>query len=123
MSSTQRSKDSINLDYMINQIFSEEPQTPHFYHLDLEENEGPSVENETRKQIRSKNTANILMTIFFNGCKKLFGESVGPNNMTKEQFELVDKYIMSFGYTTRYEFETDDQNVPVSLQIWFEKLL
>jgi hypothetical protein len=143
--SSQKSQSNINLSYMIEQIFSEEPQIPHFYHLDLEtRSESTESESETETgsasasrsgsastsaasseasaRVKSQNTANVLMTLFFNGCKKLYGENFGINNITKEQFEHANKYIQSFGYNTRYEYEFNESGVPVSLQVWFEKL-
>ena len=140
---SQKSQSNINLTYMIEQIFSEEPQIPHFYHLDLEtasestesgseteaeassgsETEASSGSTtEASARVKSQNTANVLMTLFFNGCKKLYGENFGINNITKEQFEHANKYIQSFGYNTRYEYEFNESGVPVSLQVWFEKL-
>lgn len=137
---SQKSQSNINLTYMIEQIFSEEPQNPHFYHLDLETASGSTSETETGSgsaseaasasgstteasaRVKSQNTANVLMTLFFNGCKKLYGENFGINNITKEQFEHANKYIQSFGYNTRYEYEFSESGVPVSLQVWFEKL-
>jgi hypothetical protein len=128
---SQKSQSNINLTYMIEQIFSEEPQIPHFYHLDLEtasestESGSASASGSTTEasaRVKSQNTANVLMTLFFNGCKKLYGENFGINNITKEQFEHANKYIQSFGYNTRYEYEFSESGVPVSLQVWFEKL-
>jgi hypothetical protein len=124
---SQKTQSNVNLTFMIDQIFSEEPQTAHFYHLDLEstnENEQSTSTDlsESSEKIRSQNTANVLMTIFFNGCKKLYGENFGINNLTKEQFDHANKYIQSFGYNTLYEYQLNEEKVPVSLQVWFEKL-
>ena len=118
-----KTQSNINLTYMIDQIFSEEPQVPHFYHLDLETSDGgDATEAGTEARVKSQNTANVLMTLFFNGCKKLYGENFGINNLTKEQFDHANKYIQSFGYNTRYEYEYNESSIPVSLQVWFEKL-
>jgi hypothetical protein len=122
---SQKSQANINLTYMIEQIFSEEPQVAHFYHLDLEASGNDASGSETGTEsdrVNSQNTANVLMTIFFNGCKKLYGETFGINNITKEQFDHANKYIQSFGYNTCYEYEYNEQGTPVSLQVWFEKL-
>lgn len=121
---SQKTQANVNLTFMIDQIFSEEPQTAHFYHLDLEttnENEA-STSTDLSEKVQSQNTANVLMTIFFNGCKKLYGENFGINNLSQEQFEHANKYIQSFGYNTRYEYQFNEEKAPVSLQVWFEKL-
>ena len=89
-------------------IFNEPPQKAKFYNLRLDEN---NPENQ------DVNFNDILIQIFINGIGVLFGTEITPATITKEQFDLANSYIHSFGYNTLYEI------VDGKVNIWFEKLV
>lgn len=62
-----------------------------------------------------------LMDIFINGAIALFGQTVTPQNMTQEQFELTKKYMLSLGQQVMHRYEqTEDDKILV--HIWFEPI-
>jgi len=122
---------SINLQEIIKNIVKEPPREAKFYYLDLEIKNEDLLLNKTKdeiKELQYANMAQILMTIFSNICGILY-ESVTPRNITKEQFEIINKYIESLGYRVNkeYIYEKKDidgvlTDVPTNLNLWFEKL-
>ena len=119
---------SVDLNKMIDHIFSEPPQTAGFYYLDLEL-KGLEQNDET-KQLQAANVAQVLMTIFSQGCNKLYGQGITPRNMAHDQFDNINKYINSFGYEAKFEYIYNEEVTetgetiknPVNLNIWFEAL-
>lgn len=98
-------EDQIN--HFVNMIFTYEPETPKSYLFDFK---------GTEEQLN-----NILITILIKGCKKVFGESFTLPYITDEQFQLLNKYMQSCGYTAKREFKYRD-DIIVDVRIWFEKL-
>lgn len=70
------------------------------------------------------NPFGILMSIFIRGAKKIFGESITPQEMNSDQFELMIKYMLSMGYRTKYNYTylDDHQTIPYAINIWFEEV-
>ncbi len=95
-------------------IFKEEAKPPNTYNLRLD-NSKP--ENANIK------IDDILVNIFFSGMKTLFGEETNLRNITQEQYENLNKYMHSLGYNTIFEYIYDDDNFPINVKIWFEKLI
>lgn len=66
----------------------------------------------------------FLLEIFIKGAKKLYGESINPQNMTQKQFDTLKKYMLSIGYLTKYNYTYTDEDVekkkPIMVNIWFE---
>ena len=93
-------------------IFTDEPKPPNTYNLRLDES---NPENSSIK------IDDILVNIFFNGMKTLFGETTNLRNITQEQYEHLNKYMQSLGYNTIFEYEYDD-NFPINVKIWFEQI-
>jgi hypothetical protein len=94
-------------------LFKEDPKPPKTYNLRLEES------NSDNKNVRFDD---ILINIFFTGIKILFGESVNLMNIRQEQYNHINNYMNSLGYTTILNYEYGDNNNPVNVKIWFEKL-
>lgn len=95
-------------------IFRDEPKPPNTFNLQLDES------NPENANIRIDD---VLVNIFFNGMKTLFGESTNLRTITQEQYEHLNKYMHSLGYNTIFEYEYDDDNFPINVKIWFEKLI
>lgn len=98
---------------VFNIIFQDLPKPPNHYNLRLDEN------NPENKNV---NFNDILLNIFFNGMKILFGESTNLRNITQEQYGLINKYIQSLGYSVIFNYEYDDDNFPINIKVWFEQL-
>lgn len=128
----------VNLEKMIEIVFSQPPSEPKSYKLDLSvgediNNDGNSNEVEDSEKLAAelaKTTANVLMNILISGCQILFGTSVNPSNISEEQFKTINKYINSFGYETHYEYTyTESTNEsgetikkPSNLNVYFTAL-
>lgn len=93
-------------------IFSEEPKDPNTYNLRLD---------TTNPENESVLLDDILINLFLTGLKTLFGEECNLQNITQDQFTLINKYMNSFGFKTILDYEYDDNNLPVHVKIWFDK--
>lgn len=98
---------------ILSMIFSEPPKDTNTYSLRLDDS-NPDNQNV--------NINDILINVFFNGLRILYGESVTLRNITQEQYENINKYMHSLGYNTVFEYEYDDDNFPINVKIWFEPL-
>jgi hypothetical protein len=98
---------------MFEVIFREPPKAPNSYNLQLEES------NPDNENIRFDD---ILINIFFTGLKVLFGESVNLGNITQDQYEHINTYMYSLGYKAIFDYEYDENNIPINIKVWFEKL-
>lgn len=94
-------------------IFNEEPKEPNTYNLRLDTS---NPDNE------SVLLDDVLINIFFTGLKILFGEECNLQNITQDQYNLIDKYMNSLGYKVIFNYEYDDNNVPLHVKIWFENI-
>lgn len=110
----------VELSKMIQVVFSNPPENPNSYKLDLSVDD-IEMTDEILDQL-AKSTSNILMNIFISGCKILFGEDITPSNITDDQFQLINKYIHSFGYNTHYEYTYSDNKIPTKLDVYFTAL-
>ena len=110
----------VDLTKMINILYSNPPTKPNSYKLDLSVDD-VEMTDEVLKEL-AKTTSNVLMNIFISGCDILFGSNVTPSNIKQEQFELINKYINSFGYNTNFKYTYNDKKVPVNLDIFFTVL-
>ena len=97
----------VDLKKMITIVFSQPAADPGSYKLDLSVETDHEQEPEFANEL-AKTTANVLMNIFISGCQILFGDTITPVNITKDQFKTVNKYINSFGYETHYEYTYND---------------
>ena len=115
---------SVNLQAMVQHVFKEPPKAPKSYLLDLQikKEDYPNKTEPEIREMENANVAQILMSIFAYGCGVLYS-SVTANSMTKEQFDEVNKYIMSFGYSAKYDYTYETgKNGPTNLNVWFERL-
>jgi hypothetical protein len=122
----------VNLSKMINIVFSTEPAQPKSYKLDLsvDTDDTVDIESEEFKKELAKTTSNVLMNILISGCQILFEEDISPQNISKSQFSLINKYINSFGYETHYEYEYKETHnhlgeivkIPCNLNVHFTEL-
>jgi hypothetical protein len=66
----------------------------------------------------------ILMQIMVMGAKKLFGEDVTPQNMTRQQFATLKRYMLCIGFQVKDSYRYDESTgEPVAINIWFEKVI
>lgn len=98
----------------LNVIFTEAPKEPNTYNLRLDDS------NPDNANIKIED---ILINVFVNGLKTLFGESVNFRTITQEQYNLINQYMRSLGYNAIFEYEYDDDNFPINVKVWFEKLV
>lgn len=108
---------TMDLKELIFKLFSNPPQNKQSLRLELENNNEDDSE-ESNKMRAYKN--NLLMTIFINGSRILFGESVTPTNISERQFNLLNLYMESIGYTCKYEYVKNEDGVNTNINIWFE---
>ena len=114
---------AVDLSKMIKTLFASRPTPPNSYKLDLSMDDTPEMTQEVLNEL-AKTTSNVLMNIFISGCEILFGNDITPDKISPEQFELVNKYINSFGYNTnfKYTYKDDTNTVPINLDIFFTVL-
>jgi hypothetical protein len=94
-------------------IFTESPKPSNTYNLRLDASNPDNV---------NVKIDDILINIFFNGIKTLYGETTTLRNITQEQYENLNKYMQSLGYNTIFEYVYDDDNLPVNVKVWFEQI-
>lgn len=63
----------------------------------------------------------ILINILINGSKRIFGDSTYIPNLSEENFNFLNKYIESIGFTVKREFKYNEEKI-IDVRIWFEKL-
>ena len=121
---------TVNLQGMVELVFSEPPKPANSYLLDLQikKEEYPDKTAADLVEMEAANIAQMLMGIFSYGCSVLY-KSVVASEMTKEQFDKVNEYMKSFGYTAKYDYVYEDKmvdnkqtKVATNLNIWFERL-
>ena len=98
----------------INQIFEKDPMEPHYY---------------TQYILDKENINTLNLTLFLLcGAHKLYGIT-NANEITNKQFNVLQNYIKSIGYTVHYKilnnypygFAYDEKSSTVKLKLWFEK--
>lgn len=100
-----RNMDTLSI---VNVVFAKEPLPPYTYNIALAED----AYNVTLFQ--------LLMNILMCGAKKVYGEFITADNLTKDQFEELQKYMMSIGYIIKYNYTYNKENIPIKVNIWFE---
>jgi hypothetical protein len=96
-----------HINNFVNMIFSSDPVSSKSFMFEFKGSE---------EQLN-----NILINILINGSKKVFGESTYLPNISIDQFELLNKYMQSMGYTAKREFKYQGDQI-VDVRVWFEKL-
>ena len=105
---------NITISDMITKLFSAPPQEPKSLLFSFE---SASVGAATPDDIVTYKN-NLLMTLFINGSKMLFGDTINPATMTELQFHTVNKYIQSVGFIAKTEIIQSENRV----NIWFEEI-
>lgn len=100
-----RNMDTLSI---VNVVFAKEPLPPYTYNIALAED----AYNVTLFQ--------LLMNILMCGAKKIYGDFITAENLTKRQFEELQKYMMSIGYIIKYNYTYNKENIPIKVNIWFE---
>jgi len=121
---SQIASGTFDLKEFILKLFANPPQNKHSFRLELENPDVTDIDSENLEQQKAaayKN--NLLMTIFINGGRLLFGESINPGNISQEQFKLLNSYMESIGYTCKYEYVKNDKGVNTNINIWFEYMV
>ena len=107
-------KDKLDAFEIISLIFKEPVKPSKHFNLKLD---------ETIDINKNINFNDILMTIFLKGIEIKFGNKVTPQNISKEQYTIINSYMNSFGYNTEFGYTYNDNNEPINLNIWFTKLI
>lgn len=97
----------------INMIFTSEPKEPNTLNLRLDPND-PNNDNV--------NIYDILINVYLNGMATLFGSTVNPGNINKEQYNLLNKYMASLSYHANYETKRNEHSIPTHVEISFTEL-
>lgn len=116
---SQITANTVELKEFIMGLFSNQPQPVNSFCLELE----PQILSATNEEDKNKIIAyknNLLMSIFINGARILFGNEVTPTNISDRQFTLLNTYMQSIGYNCKYEYVKNKQGVNTNIDIWFE---
>lgn len=100
-----RNMDTLSI---VNVVFAKEPLPPYTYNIALAED----AYNVTLFQ--------LLMNILMCGAKKIYGEFITADNLTKDQFEELQRYMMSIGYIIKYNYTYNKEGIAIKVNIWFE---
>ncbi len=116
-----------NLIELAQQIFGQAPREPNSIQLQLEEQTAEIAEKEGVEQFIFE----VLFTLTCHGIKILFGHQ-NLQNMTFDQYQLVQEYTKSYGYILRVGANST-QYTPWELlerghqvyqyNVWFEKVV
>lgn len=93
---------------IVNLVFSRSPSPPCTYEIALSQ----EVYNVTLFQ--------LLMNILIFGAKKLYGEFITADQITKQQLDELKEYMTSMGYIIKYNYTYDEGGTPLRVNIWFE---
>jgi hypothetical protein len=100
-----RNMDTLSI---VNIVFAKEPLPPYSYNIALAED----ASNITLFQ--------LLMNILICGAKKLYGEYITANEITKQEFDELKKYMISMGYVIKYNYTYNKEGIAIKVNIWFE---
>ena len=100
-----RNMDTLSI---VNVVFAKEPLPPYTYNIALAED----AYNVTLFQ--------LLMNILMCGAKKIYGDFITAENLTKKQFEELQRYMMSIGYIIKYNYTYNKEGIAIKVNIWFE---
>jgi hypothetical protein len=100
---------------IVEKVFSIPPKPPLSFLIELDS------ENATLFQ--------VLMSIFIQGAKSLYGENICLDNITEIQFNTLNECMQSIGYTVKYNYiyheesentENAENKKIKGVNIWFE---
>lgn len=95
---------NFNIEQLVNFIFLNYPKPPCSYNLNID---APSK-------------LPVLLEILLTGARKLYGP-ICPKEITEKQFDTLNSYMQSIGYTIKYNFTYDPNNINniTHINIWF----
>lgn len=104
---------------LVNTIFTSIPKPPCTYRIAL------------AQDISCQSSMfQLLMSILIAGAKKIYGETITPNDISIEQFEELKRYMESAGYEIKYNYtylnndpNIKDEDKPRIINIWFEQFV
>lgn len=96
---------SIKMEDIITSLFSYPPRPPCSYNLQLHKLDTPVPQH--------------LMMILWSGTRLLFGGQKQIFDITMSEFDKINEYINSIGYTVKYSNHVKDGKL-VGYNIWFE---
>lgn len=105
----------VSVKQLVDDIFTKPPRDMCFYKVNLR---GLSTSDKSEYNVRM---FPYLMDIFISGARVLFGESITPQVMTTDQFELLKKYMMSIGQKVMHRYDNNPDGT-VLINIWFEPI-
>lgn len=101
-----------SLDQIANSIFTRIPQEPKSIKLELELESDENNTNILYKDGIDQSVFNILFLVTYKGIKILFNHD-NLLSLTKDQYNLLQKYVNSFGYILEvYGNNTEKTNEP-----------
>lgn len=100
-----------NVTDLVEMIFSKPPREPCTYQIYVA-NATPTTSDAAVAMFP------FLMEILVKGAKRLYGQDITPQTLTRSQFEKLKGYIASLGYDLKHHFTQDNSIV----NIWFEPL-
>ena len=100
-----RNMDTLSI---VNVVFAKEPLPPYTYNIGLAED----AYNVTLFQ--------LLMNILICGARKIYGDYITAENLTKRQFEELQRYMMSIGYIIKYNYTYNKEGIAIKVNIWIE---
>lgn len=93
-----------NIEQFVEFLFSSEPKPPLSYNLNIDcESKFP-----------------FLLEILLKGAKKIYGQ-ITPLDITEKQFDKLNEYMESIGFSTKYNYTYDnnDENKITHVNVWF----
>lgn len=96
---------NFDIQQLVDFIFSSYPKPPCSYNLNID---APSK-------------LPILLEILLAGARKLYGQHITPKQITEQQFDTLNDYMQSIGYTIKYNYTyaEDDENMITHINVWF----
>lgn len=118
---TEELFEKIGVKDLILNLFTNAPRQKNSVPIGLEKTISYAKNNEEKNQLIQLKE-NILMIIFVNGARILFGENVTPENITEKQYDVLNYYMESIGYTCKYNYIKNEDNTNKILSILFEAI-
>lgn len=106
-------------------VFDAEPKEPKSLYLELSpKNEENRETKKGEEDLNNQTLNNFLINLYLIGIKKVYGEDTQLQDVVddSEKFKYMNKYMQSFGFDSKYEYVYNENNLPVNLNLWFEKL-
>lgn len=96
---------NFNIQQLVDFIFSNYPKPPCSYNLNID----------------TPSKLPILLEILLNGARKLYGQHIIPKEITEKQYDTLNDYMQSLGYTIKYNYTYDppDSNNISHINVWF----